>query len=91
MEVGNHLTHAGDTARHAANHVMLVAVVYAHVGISRPDKYRIYAAVALLQIIEVVVNGVLACDGVIEKAVLHHHLRLHEAGLRPRQIRYFVA
>ena len=41
------------------------------------------AAVALVEVVEVAVDGVAAGDGVVEIAVLDHHLGLDEAGLGP--------
>src|SRR5271169_5309863 len=37
VKIGDHLAHAGDSARHAPNHIVLVAIVDSHVGIGRPD------------------------------------------------------
>src|SRR5208283_4142140 len=37
------------------------------------------------------IDGVFPRDGVVEVAVLNHHLWLHEAGLRPQQLRHRVA
>ena len=85
MEIGDHLPHAGDASRHAADQVVLVAVIDAHVRIGGPDQHRVDSAIALLQIIEIAIDGVLVRDRIVEIAVLHHHLRLNEAGLRPLQ------
>src|SRR5262249_52493052 len=46
--------------------------------------------VPLFQIVEVFIHGVSSRHGIIEVAVLDHHLRLHEAALRPSQFRPFV-
>ena len=85
MEVRNHLLHAGDAARHAANQVVLIAIVDSHVWICRPDQDGIDSAVPLFEIVEVTIDGVLAGDRIVEVAILNHHLRLHETGLRPLQ------
>src|SRR6185369_8559389 len=79
------------SSRHAPNHVVLIAIVDAHVGIRWPDKYRVNAAVPLLKIVEVAVNGVLAGNGIVEEAILHHHLWLYETGLSPLQLWHLVA
>src|SRR5579872_7433687 len=70
---------------------MLVAVVDPHVGISWPDQHRIDAAEALLQVIEIAVDSVFACDRIVEVAILDHHLRLNEARLGPLQRWHVVA
>ena len=80
MKVANHLPHSGHSARHAADQIVLVAVIDAHVRIGRPDQHRVDSAVALFQIIEIAIDGVLARDRIVEVAVLNHHLRLNEAG-----------
>ena len=41
-------------------------------------RYCIDPTVALFKVIEITVNCVLARNGVIEVAILDHHLRLHE-------------
>ena len=90
MEIRDHLAHAFDAAGHGLDHLELIAVVDAHVGIGGPDQHGIDAAIALFEIVEIAVDRVVAGDGVVEIAVLHHHLRLDEAGLGPlerRQIR----
>src|ERR1700677_1562596 len=87
MEVVDHFADAFDAPRHGADHVMLVAVIDAHVGISGPDEHCVDASVALIQIIEVAVDSILACLRIVEVAILYHHLWLNEAGLRPRQLR----
>ncbi len=66
-----------------AQQVELVAVVDADVRVDGPEQDAVDAAVALLQVVEVAVHGVAARDGIVEVAVLHHHLRLDEAALRP--------
>ena len=60
MEVRDHLPHARDAARHAANHVVLIAIVDAHVGIGGPDQYGVDAAIALFQIIQIAVDRIFA-------------------------------
>ena len=74
-----------------SNHVELVAIVDAHVGIGGPDQHRVDAAIALLEIVEIAIDGVLAGDGIVEVAILHHHLRLDEAGLRPLERGQIIA
>ena len=83
MKVRDHLSNSNDSSRHAVDHVDLVPIVDAQVGVRRPNQDRVDASIPLLQIIQVPVHGVFSGDGVKEKAVLHHHLRLDEAGLRP--------
>ena len=85
MKIGDHLPNSRDPAGHAANHVMLIAVVDSHVRIGRPDQYRIDPSISLLQIIEITVHGIAMCDRIVEVAIFHHHLRLEETGLRPLQ------
>ena len=43
------------------------------------------AAVTEVEIGQIAVYGVFARDGIVEVAILDHHLRLHEAGLGPLQ------
>ena len=50
----------GNAAGHAANHVVLIAVVDPHVRIGRPDQHGIDAAIALLKIVKIAVDGVFA-------------------------------
>ncbi len=83
MEVGDHLPHACHTSRHAADQVMLIAIVDAHVRISGPDQNRVDATVALVQIIEIAVHRVLVRHWIVKITVLHHHLRLKKTGLCP--------
>src|SRR6202789_4739134 len=90
MEVVDHFADALDAPRHGADHVMLVAVIDTHVGISRPDEHRVDASVTLIEIIEVAVHRVLARLWIIEVAILHHHLRLYETGLRPGKLRHRI-
>src|SRR5713226_2930446 len=66
IEVGNHLLHAGDTSGHAANHVVLIAVIDTKVRVGRPDQDSIDSAVPLFEIVEVTLNGVLARDGIVK-------------------------
>ena len=80
-----------DAAGHGANHVLLIAIVDAHIWIGRPDEHRVDAAVTLLEIVEVAIDRVLAGDGVVEVAVVHHHLRLNEAGLGPLKRGHCIA
>ena len=37
MEVGDHLLHAGNASRHAADQVVLIPVVDSHIGVGRPN------------------------------------------------------
>ena len=83
MEVGDHPADAFDAAGHGLHHLELVAVIDAHVGIGGPDQYRVDAAVALFEVVEITVHSVAAGDRIVEVAVVDHHLRLHEAGLGP--------
>ena len=78
MEVGNHLLHAGDASGHAADQVVLIAIVDSHVWIGWPDQDRVDAAVALFNVVEIAVYGVLPGDRIIKVTILNHHLRLHE-------------
>jgi hypothetical protein len=84
------LFHAGEAAGHAANQVVLIAIIDSQVRVRRPDQNGIDAALALFEIVEVTVDGVLAGGGIVEVAILNHHLRLREAGLRPLQCRQIV-
>ena len=78
MEVSNHLAHAFNATGHGLDHLKLVAVVDAHVGIRGPDKHRVDSAVALFKIVEVPAYGVAAGGRVVEVSILDHHLRLYE-------------
>ena len=37
MEIRDHLLDFRNAPRHGANHVVLIAIVYSHVGVSRPN------------------------------------------------------
>ena len=66
MEVGNHLRTPATPPGMAADQVVLIAIVDAHIRISRPDQDGIDAAVALFEIVEVSVHRVLARDRIVE-------------------------
>ncbi len=83
MEIAYHLLEAGDAAGHIVQQIELIAVVDADVGVHGPDEDGIDAAVAPVEIVKIMVDGVALGDGVEEVAILDHHLRLHEAALRP--------
>src|SRR6266702_6406213 len=70
---------------------MLVSVVDACVWINRPHEYRIDATVTLLKIIEIAVNRVFPGDGIVQIAIMHHHLGLYKAVLGPLKLRQIVA
>ena len=91
MEVRNHLSHARNAARHAANQVMLIPVVDPHIRMGRPDQHRVDSPVPPLQIVHVPVHGVVPRHRIVEVAILNHHLRLNETGLRPLERRKVVA
>jgi hypothetical protein len=90
MKVSNHLLQAIDAARHGANHVVLITIVDAHIWIGSPDQDSIDAAIALVEVVQVAINRVLPALRIVEVAVMHHHLRLDETGLRPLQSRYLI-
>ena len=75
---------------HVVEQVELVAVVDANVRINRPDEHRIDAAVALVEIVQIAVDGVARANRIVEVAVLDHHLRLDKTALRPLQFRAIV-
>ena len=87
VEVVDRAAKALQPARQAARQVELVAVVHPDVGVHAPQQHAVQAAEARFQIIKVAVDGVAARDGIVEVAVLHHHLRMHEVALRPLQFR----
>jgi hypothetical protein len=91
MEVRNHLSHARNAARHAANQVMLIPVVDPHIRMGRPDQHRLDSPIPPLQIVHVPVHGVVPRHRIVEVAILNHHLRLNETGLRPLERRKVVA
>src|SRR5579875_58863 len=91
MEIRYHLFDAGEATWHAHDHVELIAVVNAHVRISRPNKYCINTTVAPFQIVKVTVYSVFFCHRIMEVAILHHHLRLNKTALFPLQDRIAVA
>ena len=91
VEIRHHGFDALNPARHGSRHVVLIAVVDAHIGIGGPNQNRIDTAIALLQIIEIAVHRVFVRHRIVEIAVLHHHLRLDEARLRPGQRRIAIA
>ena len=70
---------------------MLVAIIDAHIRVSRPDEHSVDAAKPLLQIIEVAVDGIFAGDRIIEISLLDHHLRLDKGRLCPLESRQFIS
>ena len=58
MKVGDHLSNAFDAAGHGLDHLELVAVVDAHVGVGRPDEDGVDSAIAFFEIVEVAIDGV---------------------------------
>ena len=60
MEIRNHLLQPFHAAGHGTHHVVLIAIVDAHVGIGRPDEHRVDSAIAFVQVIEVTIDRVLA-------------------------------
>jgi len=83
MKIGNHLPHARYTSGHAANHVMLVPVIDAHIRIRRPDQHRINAAISLFEIVEISIHRIFVGYRIVKIAVFHHHLWLNKTGLGP--------
>ena len=83
VEVGDHLANGGEAAGEVAEVVELAAVVDADVGVGVPDEDAVDAAVAFVEIVEVAVDGVATGGGVVEVAVLDHHLGLDEGALGP--------
>ena len=71
--------------RMAWNLAWLTSVSYTHL-----DVYK-RQAITFVQIVEITINGVLVGEGIVEKAIMHHHLRLHEAGLCPLERGILVA
>ncbi len=90
MEVRDHVFERRESSRHVSQHVELVAVVDADVGIDRPQQHAVDPAVALLEVFEKAVHGVAPGGRIVEIAVLDHRLRLDEAALRPLQLGPFV-
>ncbi len=64
-----------------------VAIVDADVRIHGPDQHAVYAAVARVQIIQIPVDRIFTLDGIVEVALLDHHLRLDKIALRPLKLR----
>src|SRR6266852_2182752 len=91
VEIRNHLSHARNASRHRTDHVVRVAVVYAHVRVRGPDEDSVDSAVSFFQIVQITTDRVAVSDRIVEIAVLHHHLRLEKAGLRPLELRSAVA
>ena len=87
VEVVDQLADACDAAGKIVDEVVLVAVVDADVGIGGPEEDAVDAAVALVEIVEVAVDGVAPGGGIVEEAVVDHHLRLNEAALCPLELR----
>ena len=80
VEISYRLGDTWQSPGHAREKIELPAVVDPKVGIRVPHQDRINAAVPSLEVVQVFVDGVLACLRVVEEAVVHHHLRLHEGG-----------
>src|SRR5579875_2222401 len=90
MEIRNHAANSRDAARHIVKKIELVAIVDAHVRVCRPDQHCIDSPKPLIQIVEIAVDRVSARRRIEEIPVLYHQLRLHEAALRPLQLRTVV-
>src|SRR5579883_2766829 len=90
VKVLNHLPQARDSARHVTNQVKLIAIVNSDVGIGWPDEHGVDAAIALVEIIQVTLDGVPARLWIVEISVVRHHLRLDESLLRPSQFRAVI-
>ena len=69
---------------------MLISVIDAHVRIGGPDEHRVDSAIALLDIIEITIDGVFMGDRIVEISILHHHLWLKKARLRPLERRQVI-
>lgn len=83
VKISDHLPDAGCAARHGEDHVQLIAVVDAQIGIGGPDDHRIDAAIALVEIVQIPGHGVFAACRIIEVAIFHHHQRLDKTRSRP--------
>ena len=90
VEILDRAFQSGQPARKIRGHVELVAIVDADVRIDIPEQDAVQPAEALLQIVQVAIHGVATGHRIIEIAVLHHHLRMHEVALRPLQFRAAV-
>src|ERR1022692_1181534 len=85
MKITDHLAETIETAGHGAQHIVLIAVVYADVGVRVPDENGVNASVTLLQVVKITVHSVAVSYRIVESAIFHHHLGLNETGLRPLQ------
>src|ERR1039457_4353677 len=91
MEISDHLAYTVDTAGHGFDHLQLIAIIDSHVRVGGPNQHSIDAAVAFVQVVEITVDRVAAGDRVVDIAIVDHHLRLYETGLRPLKRRHLVA
>ena len=83
MKICNHLAHARDSAGHRTNHVVLIAIVDAHIRIGWPDEDGINSSIALHSIVDISIHSVVIANWVVQEAIVNHHLRLDETGLGP--------
>src|SRR6185437_16810643 len=70
---------------------MLVPVVDSYIWIYRPNEHCIDAAVTLLKIIEIAVDCIFPRNGIVQIAIMHHHLGLYKAVLGPLKLRQTVS
>jgi len=90
MKILDHRADPGQATRHGADHIELISIVDAHVGISRPDEDSVDAAIPLVKIVQVPIDCVFLRDRIVEVAVVHHHLRLDERRASPLQSRQLI-
>ena len=85
VEVGHYAAQPIHAAGQVVRQIELVAIVDADVRINIPEQHAVDSAVATLQIVEIAIHGVAACDRIVEVAVFHHQQGMHEIALRPLQ------
>jgi hypothetical protein len=86
VEFIDHVANAGDSAWQVANKVELVAVVYAKIGIERPDEDGVDAAEASFDVCEKPINRVLILVRIEECAIPDQQLDLRIHVLRPSKL-----
>jgi len=90
MKIGNRSAQAVKAPRQIMREIGLIAIIDTDVRIDVPDQHAIDATKARFQIIEVAINGVLACRRIVKETIFDHHLRMHEITLCPSQFRAAV-
>src|ERR1700693_2222563 len=70
-------------AGHRRDHIELVAIINSKIWVIRPQQNGVDAAIALLDVGQIPIDGIFPRDGIVQIAILDHRLWLNETRLRP--------